>query len=391
MTYLYRSPPLYRMKPGERAGITPVVAIVLLLMMTVAASGGAYAWMQQVQNEAQEDADQGLSSRLDVKSVTCEGSVATIAVSNTGSRAFTGGPADVFLYADDTLAANATTDISGESFLQPGGVSILHVSFPTAMENGLQHRIELDMPGADTAVTGTCDARSSLAVYYRFDEGSGIWVNDSGGALDATLKNGSTACADGDCPTWVAGKRGTAVLFDGSNDYAASEYNVSGSDAYSTGVTYMAWISRADTGTGSRTRILSLDASEYWSLDQDSGTSDGDHSPGGYTSTGSGNTRFLDGSVPLPQDTWTHVAMVWDPAGPEMRLYINGSLDGTLSTDPTLGTGSTRFLYLADGSEASGFDSGQNNAYFGGRIDEMQIHHSALSEGTISRIYDATR
>ena len=49
-----------------------------------------------------------------------------------------------------------------------------------------------------------------------------------------------------------------------------------------------------------------------------------------FNRASSGNTYRLESSEPFPQDgTWVHVAATFD--GQEIRLYIDGELDGTLS------------------------------------------------------------
>jgi len=54
-----------------RKGITPIIAIVLLLMMTVAAAGGAYAWLTQLQDQFQERANENLNRDISVIDMTC--------------------------------------------------------------------------------------------------------------------------------------------------------------------------------------------------------------------------------------------------------------------------------------------------------------------------------
>src|SRR3989338_8630665 len=54
------------------------------------------------------------------------------------------------------------------------------------------------------------DLLQGLVAYYKLDEGSGTTATDSRGGYTGTLTN---------APTWVTGKSGNAVSFDGVNDY----------------------------------------------------------------------------------------------------------------------------------------------------------------------------
>ncbi len=85
---------------GARKGITPVIALVLLLMMTVAAAGMAYVWFMDVQEETQDTVKDSLSQRTDQMAAAVkidatyeDGLVATstdIIVRNIGSTTYTG-------------------------------------------------------------------------------------------------------------------------------------------------------------------------------------------------------------------------------------------------------------------------------------------------------------
>lgn len=107
-----------------RRGITPVIAVTLLLGMTVAASGGAYAWISQVQQQAQEEASQGLATRLDVKDAVCTryGNV-EVSIKNNGDAMLTATESDIFVRdGDGDLVSQRTgIDISGATWRQPGG------------------------------------------------------------------------------------------------------------------------------------------------------------------------------------------------------------------------------------------------------------------------------
>jgi len=75
--------------------------------------------------------------------------------------------------------------------------------------------------GVENATTNwSAPVDSSCVLAIKMDENSGTTAHDSSAyANDGTLKNGSVTCADGDCPTWTTGKFGSALSFDGENDY----------------------------------------------------------------------------------------------------------------------------------------------------------------------------
>src|SRR3989338_9509033 len=64
---------------------------------------------------------------------------------------------------------------------------------------------------ANAGIIGKPPSNLGLVGYWSFNEGIGPYAGDSSGNRNqGTLTNG---------PTWVDGKRGKALSFDGSNDY----------------------------------------------------------------------------------------------------------------------------------------------------------------------------
>ncbi len=160
-----------------RNGITPVVAIVLLLMMTVAASGGAYAWMTQVQDEAQEDAARGLSTGVDLRDVRCRGINISFTASNTGDTALSSDEADVYVRADGDLLGAGTADVSGAAFLQPGGVGSSHVTLPETTRRNVRYEIEVVFDDDDHATTAFCRSQGTMiGEAHRVDVSGTSWT-----------------------------------------------------------------------------------------------------------------------------------------------------------------------------------------------------------------------
>lgn len=87
---------------NTKKGITPVIAIVLLLMMTVGAVGGAYVWFSDIIDQAQNTADQQRNTELNVYNAQCSNMsgtfVAEFWVENTGDRQVDFSVTDVLIY-----------------------------------------------------------------------------------------------------------------------------------------------------------------------------------------------------------------------------------------------------------------------------------------------------
>src|SRR5215213_719353 len=83
----------------------------------------------------------------------------------------------------------------------------------------------------------------------------------------------------------------------------------------------------------------------------------------------------VDGTTTTTTGVWHHVAGVFD--GSQMRLYMDGVLNGSMSTasGPASGTGS---FYIGRNSYAS------SPFYFGGLIDEVRVSATALYSSNFS-------
>ncbi len=132
--------------PGMRKGITPVVAMVLLLMMTVAAAGAAYIWTQGIISGQQEEAEQQLDTEITVRDLQCTASNGEIDffLDNTGSTTVEAGDITVYLYsvADDSLVNTLDTSASD---LAPGDEWDSTESFDSSdMDAGNDYRVEFE-------------------------------------------------------------------------------------------------------------------------------------------------------------------------------------------------------------------------------------------------------
>ncbi|MCK4555007.1 MAG: hypothetical protein KAT83_00215 [Candidatus Aenigmarchaeota archaeon] len=145
---------------GKRKGITPVIALVLLLMMTVAAAGMAYIWFQDVQQETQDTVSDSLSQRTEQMAgaisidAVYEPGVANevrVAIRNTGSVTYTG---DVVVYVGAELCTTAATVNSPQASA---------VALCPSIAGGLTDQVIVRaIPPAGSAVQITCDLKGAV-------------------------------------------------------------------------------------------------------------------------------------------------------------------------------------------------------------------------------------
>ena len=80
----------------------------------------------------------------------------------------------------------------------------------------------------------------------------------------------------------------------------------------------------------------------------------------------------VDGSR-YQTNRWVHVAGVYDPSVPCLKLYTNGVLGGIRTADvPTVQYNSTNDVYIGSKPSPAG-------SYWNGKIDEVRVYNRALS------------
>lgn len=106
----------------NRKGITPIIAVILLLMMTIAIAGLAYTWLQRMQTSIQTSSENttttllaGLKVNLKIEgyNTTCYSNLVQVRI--YGRNAGTESAHNVNLYTNDAL-----TNITPNSSLNPG-------------------------------------------------------------------------------------------------------------------------------------------------------------------------------------------------------------------------------------------------------------------------------
>jgi len=201
-----------------------------------------------------------------------------------------------------------------------------------------------------------------LAAYWAMDENSGQYVYDgSGNSNDGRRGNHDDEDGDNSDPKWTTGKIGSALVFDGLDDYVDC-----GNDAsldISGAITLEAWIHLNESPSSDDHDFIIIhkkEPSQGYAMrirdDQDALRADFKGLTDDYIS---GTT------ISLQTNKWYHVAVVWD--GSFMRSYVNGVLDLIDDSSGTTATGADIKLSIS-----------HEDRSFAGIIDEVRIYNRAL-------------
>ncbi|MBU4480668.1 LamG domain-containing protein, partial [Patescibacteria group bacterium] len=216
--------------------------------------------------------------------------------------------------------------------------------------------------------------------HWKMDENNGQYANDtSGNANNGTL--GAADTADSADPTWATGKYGSALKFDGSNDYVNADTAVN--DLSNTKIgTWSAWVKPTDATPPVSSNLITFgdtDANEYINLYiRINGSIAAESRDAGTVQF----TLYTD-SVGLSDNTWGHLTLVQDGASPV--LYINGV---RVAQTFTVSTDTTSWFYELTGVDNGrigdfNFNSGGERYYFNGAIDDVRIYNYARTQKQI--------
>ena len=205
------------------------------------------------------------------------------------------------------------------------------------------------------------DVTSNLVGHWMLNDGFGTTARDSAGNHPGTLGNG---------PTWVPGKSGQAVSFDGVDDFIdLGILDISGS-----ALTIAAWI-KADSFATNDARILSK---SMGSAEQDHYFMLSTFESGGSKlrfrlKTGTTTSTLVASSGVLATGQWIHVAAVYN--GSAMILYKDGVEVGRLAKTGVVAINATTKVAIGRNPQAYGA--------FDGAIDDVRVYQRALSASEV--------
>ena len=203
--------------------------------------------------------------------------------------------------------------------------------------------------------------------HWDMDEGSGAKINDkSGNGNDGTLVNG---------PTWTQGKYGSALSFDGVDDYvdAGNQQNLQITGP----ITITAWVktSNVTSYNGIVTKYYAENGKRGFALEFNPFNPTG----GGlrFIISRDGTSTSIVSTNEVSINEWEHIAATYD--GSTMKLYVDGILKSNANYDAGIYNTSEK-LFL-----------GRNVGYssLNGLLDDIKIYDYARTEEEIRLDYNA--
>lgn len=197
-----------------------------------------------------------------------------------------------------------------------------------------------------------------LVGYWSLNDGAGTVATDfSGNGNHGTLNNG---------PTWVNGKLGQALNFDGTDDYVLVN-NIT-----------------LPTGDFTWSTWVYLDAVEQGTI------LEGENGEFEIITNGSNNVvlwiRSIDRIVTtasIPTGRWTH--LIARRSGSALTVWFDGVQDVTTGTDGTALSFSCSQLLM--GVDADSACTGTLNSYLDGKLDDVRVFTRALSASEIQSLF----
>jgi hypothetical protein len=212
---------------------------------------------------------------------------------------------------------------------------------------------------------------TGLVLAYGFDDDTGSAARDSGpNAINGSYVNTTAAAARS---TGVPGRGSAITLVGAQHQYVAvPERNALDVDRF-TVAALVRYTGVENDKTLGRWEVLEK-AGAYWVNVRTDGHVRVGGFFGGCTSAG---WKFLDSSVVVPIDTWTHVASTYN--GATLTVWVDGVRQGSL---PVTGRTCRNNRPLAVGAKNYP-GAGLLEAFWDGQLDDVRIYRRALSAAEI--------
>ncbi|WP_440989179.1 PKD domain-containing protein [Haloarchaeobius baliensis] len=305
-------------------------------------------------------------------------SVATVASADGQTNASGAADATFDLHSDGTFLAYVTSGGSGDRLVVEvvsGALSPL--VWQTAAdwdaattESNVVHADRGDHD-AGAVQLGYPTADTGLVAYYPVDENSGSTADDASGGNDGTV-DGATQGVPGILNT-------SAYSFDGVDDSVQAPTDLSSS--LGTSGTVSAWIKTTQSGDDTMWQAPGITGVE----------SNGDGNDvfygwidaSGNIGVMAGNTDGALSTTEINDGTWHHVVLVRNATTGETRVYVDGVLEDTATSETGAKTSAFSGIGVIE-------DTGGSPEYLDGRLDDVRLYDRALTDAEALALYDST-
>ena len=241
------------------------------------------------------------------------------------------------------------------------------VNYPSVCVS--ENRICTNGVFSGTYTNTSCSVASTPMSKWSFDEGSGCTANDLYGTNIGTLKNNCPSIS----PSWLVGKNGNALSFNGSSNSVLVNNSVNLN--FTTSMSVSAWIKwniNPSTGVAYAT-IVNKNGDSQYRLQHNATNTKFEFG----LKTNSGDTYVTSTTTPLI-GVWYHLVGTWD--GSLVKIYVNGALEQTRARTGTMPSSTLPLKIGATSLDAR---------WFNGIIDEVSIWDKALSQEEVTQIYSS--
>ena len=344
-------------------GITPVIAVILLLLVTISITGFAFMFFGRISETASQQTETELehqASAIGENFVVESVDNNRVYIRNLGREELN----NLNFYVNGVRVDSSGTVPAGQSAA---------ITLNDAQLAQLPNDAKLKVTSLGTSrEENTKFYKEEVVGYWKFDEADRDKAADySGNGNDGTFvgetwNDGDLKPACPNCPQLVEGKSGNALQFDGADDYISSTLNgINTALGQFNTITF--WVYWDGTATGGIP--LGFNQYDVWFMDT---------SCIGFN-TGNGDAYGINPSSAGIIGKWTHITALFynGPYTGNNKLYVNG-VEQTLSQ--CAGTVSTQ---SATANFAMGRWAGYSTNYFKGIIDEVRIYSRALTQQEI--------
>ena len=343
-----------------KKAVSPLIATVLVIGFAIALSGIMMTWgtsfVKDIQERSEKSSLKDIACTRDVglniKSATVLGNKIKLVIENLGQM-------DIDKLNILLVGSDGGDNIEIGSGISAGGIQ----SFSVALDPnkiGTFEQVEampsVTFEGEQIACKDAVDKEENLAIdtdglvaYYKLD----------GDAKDSAGNNNGIINGN---PANVGGVFGTALNFDGNDDYIDTRNDWSWS--LSSSFTMTAWVKSTEV-SGNTNNIISKSSYEYTFY------KNGNTIGFNYWNTAGGDVIRMSGTV-ADTNLWHFAVASYDGSTTTGKFFIDGILVSTDSSNTGI---------LMDRTETTkigkGYNWGQGDGYFNGIIDEVKIYNKA--------------